>query len=238
MNASQIHSLSYPYVNVDAKKQKSLADIIEQNYCYQDLSRRLNPQSSCSFDAITIGLRFIVDSTGINFKNCMFVDTLGNCGTTAFYATSFGFKSVKSIEYSEDSLKMARSVLAEIRQESGLLNSKITLQCGSMLDYFAFDADVVYFDCTFITMDSMIDEGCLVIPLFKLCEKLLAGSFILVTTHGLILTTEGCVQLGFPFLDCVYTSSVNYDVVDSGDEFDQDIHNMTLYVLKKKVTKS
>ena len=229
MDAKESYNLTYPYLDVEAEYQKDLTDIIEQNFLFQELIEENYPHNNCSFGAIGYGLRWICESFGITLVKRRFVDCFGNGGCAAFYASSYGFSEVVSIEYSSSSFKHAESVLKTIHDKG--IRCNVKLKEGSMQDYFSCDSDIIYFDCSTCIIDSMIDEGLLLDILFRLSKDLQAGSFLIVCTYGTSLSTEDLKAMGHGHLVCLNHTEVSYSkVVES--ELNEDIDSLDLWILK------
>lgn len=229
MDAKESYSLTYPYLDVEAEYQKDLTDIIEQNFIFQEIIDQEYPKNDCSFNALGYGLRWICETYGINYVKRKFVDCFANGGSAAFYASSYGFNEVISVEYCSTSLKHAENILSVIRNQR--IRCNVTLKMGSMQDYFAYDSDVIYFDGTSCVIDSMVDEGFLLDILFRMSKELQAGSFLIVCTYGVTLTTEELKAMGHYHLVCLNHSQVDYSkVVES--EVDEDVDHLDLWILK------
>lgn len=229
MDAKESYALTYPYLDVEAEYQKDLTDIIEQNFIFQEIMEKQNPKNDCAFSAIGYGLRWICESFSINVHKRKFVDCFGNGGGAAFYASSYGFLEVLSIEYCETAFRYAESILQTIHSQGYRCNAALKL--GSMQDYLKCDTDVIYFDCTACVIDSMIDEGFLLDILFRLSKDLQAGSFLIVCTYGTSLTTEDLKAMGYSHLQCLNRSEALYSkAIES--EVDEDVDHLDLWILK------
>ena len=95
-------------------------------------------------------MRYIKENVYIDFKQSEFIDCLGYCGVPSLYASSFGFKVIKSIECNELGLEKAKSFNSQLNRESPTNASKISFSYGSMQDYFSYDANVLYLDTNII----------------------------------------------------------------------------------------
>lgn len=229
MDAKESYSLTYPYLDVEAEYQKDLTDIIEQNFIFQEIIEQQIDKNDCSFNAIGYGLRWICETFQIRLTKRKFVDCFGCGGSSAFYASSYGFKDVLSIEYTESSFKRAESVLKIIHDKG--IHCNVSLKEGSMQDYLMCDSDIVYFDCTSLVIDSMVDEGFLLDILFRLSKDLQAGSFLIVCTYGTTLTTDDLKKMGYNHLVCLNQSKTSYSKVVKS-EVDEDVDDLDLWILK------
>jgi hypothetical protein len=155
-----------------------------------------------SFDAVLYALRYLQNNSLLNLSSAKFVDCMSFCGAASFYATAFNVKEVWGIEFYKHAYAKALEVRDTLYPQLQSL-SDLHFESGSFQDFFQFDADVVYLDCTQVGPDFMIEEGVLLHTLFfPLCKKLLSGSYIVVVTSQMSLLTEDCAQLGLPY-ECI-----------------------------------
>jgi hypothetical protein len=124
------------------------------------------------------------------------------CGAACFYAASYQVSTILGIEFNKQAFGKAEEI-----KNSLFFNvpttSHVHFEQGSFQDFFPFDADIVYLDCTQVGPDTMIDEGVLLHSmLFPLCKKLLSGSFLIIVTSHLTLHTADCAKLGVQW-ECI-----------------------------------
>lgn len=220
MKPAEIHRLVYPYQRFDAEKQKNLTQMIEKVYECRDILKSYHSYD-CA-DVISFSLRFIEEIYELDFKKCRFLDCLSYSGASAFCASAFYFKSVTGIEFCLDGFKYASEI-----NKLHFNYAKCNFIHGSMQDYFMFDSDVVYIDCTLASTDSILNEGVLLSLFFTMCNRLLPGSFLIVITGEVSLNTTNCAALGFTFVECVRTKSL-----DNHNNADCPYYSRNLWILK------
>mmetsp|Transcript_12728 Transcript_12728/g.19111 ORF Transcript_12728/g.19111 Transcript_12728/m.19111 type:complete len:245 (+) Transcript_12728:14-748(+) len=228
------YKLSFPFHSVDGLVLYNDSKILEEWFEIEDLiNSSLTCQPVCcssetklkshiirtNFIAAMTGLKFIRENLFLSNENPKFVDCIGFCGSTALFAKSYGFKEIESIEFSNEGHSIANSVrtsLRRMRDEKSKIEQKIIIRNGSFQDYFSFDANVVYLNCTILSNDCIMDE-CTLMRLFtSLSSRLLAGSYLIVVTKSLQLNNKACKDLGLTILDCLLNQII---LVDSDEYF-------------------
>lgn len=229
INASDSHYLTYPYQDLNATVQFDYTAMVERNFRIQELIAEVDGGNlhQSNFNAIVSGIRYIRDNYYLDCSSSVFIDCLGCSGSAALYSSSFKWKTVKSIEVSDESKKKARVVMLKVRDE--VPNTEIILKAGSMKDYFSTDASVVYINTSFFAKDSMIDEATLLRLLFDIGEQLLPGTFIIAVTYYLKLETKNIEEdMGIRHVECLHHQQIDGDFPDKE----------TFWVLKVRSTKS
>ena len=206
IDVADTYRLVFPYKHIDAEVQRNIVDIAERVY---EIKETVEKNSNFDhFDAVMFSLRYIRDTYPIDFSECKFVDCFGYSGAAAFYASSFEFETVLGIEFSKDGYRHAVEIKDDL-YDNLHSSTKLSFECGSFQDFFAFDANVVFLDCAVAGADSMLDEGVFLKTLFfPMCKKLLSGSFIVVVTETMTLHTADCVNMAFPY-ECVCDKPIN-----------------------------
>lgn len=206
MNISEAYRLVYPYKRISIETQKDLTEITERILPIKEEIE--NYSMFDSFDVILYSLRYLRDNASIDFTHLMFVDCMSYCGAASFYAASYEFKTVLGIEFNKQAYEKAEEI-KETMFPNMMVNTSLNFEWGSFQDFFLYEADVVYLDCTQVGPDSMIDEGVLLHNLFfPLCKKLLSGSHLIIVTSIMTLHTKDCMKLGL-FYECIAHKAVD-----------------------------
>jgi len=161
----------------------------------------------------------LLENTDVDFSQISFVDCMSFCGAASFYASAFNIKSILGIEYYKQGYDKAEEIKQKILPQVGS-GSDVKFVQGSFQDYFDFSAEIVYLDCTQSACpDTMIDEGVLLHGLFfPLCKKLLSGSFVVVVTSFVTLTSQDCLGWGIDW-ECMSHKAVDLQNSKYSKEF-------------------
>lgn len=223
----------FPYPAVlDIGYQRDLAEIVEEVFFLQDSFESMHSYD-CK-DAILLPFRMLKDLFDLNLQECRFIDCLGYGCAAALYASSFGVQYIKSIEFSKKGFEIGKKIASEVvnyRRESShyAAGTEVVITEGCMLDYFEFDANVAYLDCSLLDGDaSLLDEGIMLSLFFGLVRRMLPGSFLIVLTVNTPLNTASCREMGYPFIDCVHAADTTV-VKATGT---RDLYPMKLWLLK------
>jgi len=202
--ALEVHGLVYPYASLDPLFQRGFADKVERALAMRSFIYVKDRNCDC-FDAVLYSLRFIEDRFGLDFKHREFLDCMGFGGAACFYASCFGFRSVRGAEISRAGFEYALAAKDSIYGRPHIRPAMhVKFGHGSFQDYFSGDADVVFIDCGLACAHSVLDEGTLLSAVFSLCASLAPGSFLLVVAASIQLQTADCSAMGFPFLLLVH----------------------------------
>jgi hypothetical protein len=204
---ADIYSSMYPYNHLDGTKIKNFTDTVDKCLRAQELLLENNKQF-VGFDCLVVALRFLQDSCCLDLNGCLFLDCLSFGGSSSIYAKCFGFKATHGIELSEKSYQCIQRSIATMATELIFAANSCTFVVGSMQDYFQPDADVVYVDFATFCRDSMLDEGVLMLTVFALLRQLTPGSYAIIITLSMNLTTSKCRELGAGILHCVFQQEI------------------------------
>lgn len=202
-----IYRSVYPYNHLDGEKVKHFTDTVGKCLAAQDLIHEHTGFFS-GFDCLVVALRFLQDSCGLEFQGMLFIDCIGCTGSTSIYAKCFEFKETVSIEVSKRSSSVAADTMHSLAGHLKIDPHSSSFIVGSLQDYFRFDADIVYMDCTVVGVDAMVDEGVLVLILFALLKRSMPGTCAIVVTAGMDLSTRSCAALGGDHMQCIYEQQV------------------------------
>jgi hypothetical protein len=215
VNAADTHYLTYPYQNLNAVVQYDYTAMVERNFRIQELLEEVDSGNmhQSNFNAIMSGLRYIKDNYYLDCPSSVFVDCLGFSGSAALYASSFKWKTVQSIEVSDESKKKARSIVLKVRGD--VPNTEFILQAGSMKDYFNSDASVVYINTSVVAKDAILDEATLLHLFFDIGKQLLPGTYIIAVTYYLQLETKNMEEdMGVMHVECLHRQQIDGDFPD------------------------
>ena len=166
----------YPYSDVDAKQVEQFADTVYKIARAETVIT--HKKSKRTVEAITVALRFLEQEENLPFKYCTFCECMGFAAEACCYASAFGFKSLISIEISEDSTKLGYIYLKMIGEEAAQTFSS---SVSRFQERIAVDAEVVYFDCEHI---GDLDEGLMIQSFLNTTRTLLVGSFCIMVTNS------------------------------------------------------
>lgn len=202
--ALDVHGLVYPYASLDPLFQRGFVEKVERALAMRSFIYIKDRDCDC-FDAVLYSLRFIEDRFGLDFKHREFLDCMGFGGAACFYASCFGFRSVRGAEISRAGFEHALAAKDSIYDRPHIRPAMhVKFGHGSFQDYFSGDADVVFIDCGLACAHSVLDEGTLLSAVFSMCAGLAPGSFLLVVAASIQLQTADCNAMGFPFLFLVH----------------------------------
>jgi len=212
--ASEAYGLVYPYSSFDPLFQQGFVDKVERALAMRSIISRHNDYDC--FDAVLYSLRFIEDRYKLDFQHREFLDCMGFGGAACFYASCFGFKSIRGAEISTAGFKCALAAKDRIYEKPLIRPTMhVKLGHGSFQDYFSGDADMVFIDCSLACTHSVLDEGTLLAAVFSMCASLAPGSFLIVVAASIQLETADCRAMGFPFLLLVHRKEL---MVASGED--------------------
>lgn len=171
-------SYPFPFGDVDLKKYRSVVKNLERIYEVQSLLYGDSEDTAnITVEGITIGMRSILDNSHLDVANSVFADCFAHGCEGCLFASAFEFKSYLSVESTKESFAKASELIQLIPD----IKEKVDIQLGSLQDYFPFHADVVYLN-TSILRNTMCDEGIFVHLFWKLGQRMLAGSYMIVVT--------------------------------------------------------
>ena len=232
------YNLTYPFHSLDANDILKYSKIAGKWFTFEEklfAALNISPTNNDSiwkclviksnFLALMKSLMYVKEHYYIDSRSSKFLDCFGYGGSAIFVALSFDiFTEFESIEFSEEGYRDGKQVLSNT--DESIIEKKnkrnILFRCGSAQDYFAFDATVVYMNCT-IFNESMVDELPLISLILRLSGRLQPGSFLIFVTACMRLDTASCEKLGFGGVDCVLSQEIE---VDSDVQF--------LWILKTK----
>ena len=159
----------YPFNYLTLQEFETTASSIERVYHIEELTGRKEETSkSRTMEAVVLYCRYLEDQAHVALKAATFVDCMGCGGETCLYASAFHFQKIISIEITERSKYTAIRAISAIK---GLPRQCMVL-CGTVKDYFPYDADVYYYDLLWVSDGrTWVDESVLIDGIFRLCEK-------------------------------------------------------------------
>lgn len=210
----------YPFNYLTLKEFNTTCDSIERVYRIEELTEDSGakeknaegkaPGKSRTLETVILYCRYLEDQTHIGLTSSTFVDCMGYGGETCLYASAFGFKRILDIEITESSRKRAKDAISSIAG----LSKQCTVMVGTIKDYFPYDAEVYYMDCSWVCDGrSWVDEGILIDLIFKLCKKCQASlSYLcLLTTTTELNATRDYMA---PHMHLLLRTKVHYGMPD------------------------
>lgn len=230
--ALEVHGLVYPYASLDPLFQRGFVEKVERALAMRSFIYIKDRECDC-FDAVLYSLRFIEDRFGFDFKHREFLDCMGFGGAACFYASCFGFRSIRGAEISRAGFEYALAAKDSI-YDRPLIRPAVHVKFGhgSFQDYFSGDADVVFIDCGLACAHSVLDEGTLLSVVFSLCASLAPGSFLLVVAASIQLQTADCSAMGFPFLLLVHHTELMMAASSEEPQMDASFCSRNVWILK------
>ena len=158
----------YPFNYLTLQEFETTASSIERVYHIEELTGRKEETSkSRTMEAVVLFCRYLEDQAHVALQAAVFVDCMGCGGETCLYASAFHFKKIISIELTERSQYTAIRAISAIKG----LPRQCTILCGTVKDYFPYDADVYYYDLLWVSDGrTWVDESVLIDSIFRLCE--------------------------------------------------------------------
>lgn len=159
----------YPFNYLTLQEFETTASSIERVYHIEELTGRKEESSkSRTMEAVVLYCRYLEDQAHVALAAAVFVDCMGCGGETCLYASAFHFHKIISIELTERSKYTATRAISAIKG----LPRQCTVLCGTVKDYFPYDADVYYYDLLWVSNGrTWVDESVLIDSIFRLCEK-------------------------------------------------------------------
>jgi hypothetical protein len=147
----------YPFNYLTLKEFESTASSIERVYHIEELTgRKEDTSKSRTMEAVVLYCRYLEDQAHVALTSAVFVDCMGNGGETCLYASAFHFQRMISIEITERSRYTANRAIRAIKG----LHRSCSVLCGTVKDYFPYDADVYYYDLLWVADGrSWVDES-------------------------------------------------------------------------------
>lgn len=197
------HNMAFPYLRMDGKDQKYWSDSLESSFLAEDVIRMYG--GNCPYmNELCMALRILEQQLNYNPKKSYFVDCVSNCGIGSFIAFCYHYPRALSIEVSKATLSAAMKSWDTLKKEPEFTNKKMKFVEGSMQDYFPVDASVYFLNATELSLNGGVDETLLVYLFFKLCQKILSGSYLIVFTYTLQLDDRSCQEMNLTDLHCVH----------------------------------
>jgi hypothetical protein len=167
---SEYYQKVYPFNYLTLEDFSNTADSIERVYkIEQTTGASTNDAKSRSMEAIVLYSRFLQDETPLDLTKCVYVDLMSNGGETALYGSAFDYRKILSVELTEAGREEAKNRVKTIPG----LNEKCSLVVGTYRDYFPYDAQVYYMDCTWVCDGrTFVDESVFIRDVFHLCSKI------------------------------------------------------------------
>jgi len=166
----------FPYNDVDKKVVEGFADTV---YKIRKIETLINHKKSRrTVEAITVALRFLQQEYNFAFKHATFCECMGFAAEACCYAAAFGFKSLVSIEISEDSRKLGYVYLRMLGETEAASFTSVTSRFHERM---AVDADITYFDTEHL---GDLDEGVMIQSYLDCTRSLLPGTFAILITRS------------------------------------------------------
>jgi hypothetical protein len=124
---------------------------------------------SKTMEAIVLFCRFLESDSPLKLHDCVCVDLMSFGGEVALYGSAFAFQRIISVELTDSSRKRTADLVAKIHG----LSDRVTILVGTFRDYFPYDAQVYYLDCTWLCDGrTFVDEFVIIKQLFALCARI------------------------------------------------------------------
>jgi hypothetical protein len=167
---------TYPFNYLTLQDFKATADSIERVYQIEMMTGIGKDEAkSRTMEALVLYCRFLEDESPLSLSKCVCVDLMSNGGEVALYGFAFDFERIIDINLTEASRARSKELIATIPG----LKEKCSILTGTFRDYFPYDAQVYYMDCTWLCDGrTFVDEFVFIKAVFDLCARIeQAGSF-------------------------------------------------------------